>query len=96
MWYTYIIRTHNNRLYTGITTDIERRWREHCHGPKGARFFRTGKPEALCRIEAFPDRPSASRREAAIKKLKRREKDQLIASASPVELPIALQANYAD
>src|SRR5690606_33039683 len=84
---------------TGITTDIGRRWQEHCHGPKGARFFRTGKPEALCHIEEFPDRPSASRREAAIKKLKRREKDLLIATASPVELPkdllpIEPQANY--
>ncbi len=87
MWYTYIIRTHNNRLYTGITTDIHRRWREHASGRAGARFFRTGRPMQLCRLESFTDRSAASRREAAIKKLSRAEKDTLVGSASPGALP---------
>lgn len=87
MWYTYIIRTHNDRLYTGITTDIQRRWQEHTSGRSGARFFRTGRPQQLCRLEAFADRSQASQREAAIKKLSRAEKDQLLQSSSPVALP---------
>ncbi|HEY7885317.1 MAG TPA: GIY-YIG nuclease family protein [Cellvibrionaceae bacterium] len=96
MWYTYIIKSDTNQLYTGITTDIERRWQEHSEGPKGARFFRTCKPLQLCRLEAFADRSGASRREAAIKKLTRREKEQLITSVSPVDLPALPQADYAD
>ena len=87
MWYTYIIQSDTDRLYTGITTDIQRRWQEHANSPKGARFFRTCKPQNLCRLEAFPDRAQASQREASIKKLTRREKDLLIATPSPVALP---------
>lgn len=87
MWYTYIIRTDNDQLYTGITTDIHRRWREHTSGRAGARFFRTGKPAQLCRLESFADRGGASRREAAIKKLSRAEKIALVRSGSPVALP---------
>ncbi len=87
MWFTYIILSDNNRLYTGITTDIKRRWHEHTHTVKGARFFRTCKPQMLCRLECYPDRSAASRREAAIKKLKRKDKEQLIATESPCLLP---------
>lgn len=87
MWFTYIIRANNNSLYTGITTNVERRWQEHCDGPKGARFFRTCKPQQLCRIEVHSNRSSASVREAAIKKLSHAEKEQLVAEASPYPLP---------
>lgn len=93
MWYTYIISTNNNRLYTGITTDIQRRWQEHTTGRKGARFFRTCKPAQLCRLESFPDRQSASQREAAIKSLSRAEKDNLLLSPSPVALPSLTELN---
>lgn len=87
MWFIYIIRTDNNSLYTGITTNVERRWQEHCHSPKGARFFRTCKPQTLCRVESHLDRSSASKREAAIKKLSRVRKEQLVAEASPYPVP---------
>lgn len=79
-WQVYIILGDDGRFYTGITTDIERRWREHTQGPRGARYFRGRQPEQLCYLESHPDRSSASRREYAIKKLSRREKEQLIAS----------------
>ncbi len=90
MWFTYIIQTDNDRLYTGITTDILRRWQEHSEGPKGARFFRTCKPLKLRRLENHPDRSSASKREAEIKKLNRTKKEQLIATESPHPLPDSL------
>jgi len=92
MWYTYIILSDNNKLYTGITTDITRRWQEHTSGVRGARFFRTCKPVKLCRLEHFDNRAEASAREAAIKKLGRSAKEALIAGDSPVPLPALPQA----
>ncbi len=86
-WQVYIILGDDGRLYTGITTDIERRWREHTQGPKGARYFRGRRPEQLCYLESHPDRSSASRREYAIKQLNRREKERLIASAPAPKTP---------
>lgn len=86
-WQVYIILGDDGRLYTGITTDIERRWREHTQGPKGARYFRGRRPERLCYLESHPDRSSASRREYAIKQLNRREKEQLIASVAAPKTP---------
>lgn len=79
-WCVYIIEASDNRLYTGITTDMARRWRAHSTGKGGAKFFRGRKPQALCYLEQDHDRSSASKREAAIKKLSRRDKEQLIAS----------------
>lgn len=86
-WQVYIIRGDDGRLYTGITTDIERRWREHTRGPKGARYFRGRRPAQLCYLESHPDRSSASRREYAIKQLSRRAKEQLIATAPVPKTP---------
>lgn len=92
MWYTYIILSDTNKLYTGITTDINRRWQEHSSGVRGARFFRTCKPAKLCRLELFTNRADASAREAAIKKLTRTAKNALIATGSPEPLPALAQA----
>jgi len=90
-WYLYIIRGDDNRLYTGITTDVARRWNEHTRGPKGARYFRGRRPEQLCLVEPHPDRASASRREWEIKQLTRAQKDRLIAAApTPDPVPDTL------
>ena len=46
-WFIYMILTSDDRLYTGITTDIIRRWKQHSGaGSGGARFFRGRKPAA--------------------------------------------------
>ena len=73
-WFVYIIRASDGRLYTGITTDVDRRFSEHSGGGKGARFFRGRRPEAVVYTEMQPDRSCALRREAEIKKLSRMEK----------------------
>ena len=80
-WYVYIIRTDDNQLYTGITTDIQRRWQEHDRGRAGARYFRGRTPKQLCLLETHPHRNSATRREIAIKRLSRAAKLQLIAGS---------------
>ncbi len=77
-WYVYIIRASDGSLYTGITTDVERRFAEHGSVLKGARFFRGRRPLKVEHIETHPDRSSAQRREAAIKKLSRDGKLELI------------------
>ena len=78
MWFVYIIEAENGHFYTGITTDIERRLQEHQSGKKGARFFHTSSVKQLVFQETHPDRSSASKREAAIKKLSRQAKIALI------------------
>lgn len=82
-WYVYMIRTKRGRLYTGITIDVSRRWREHCSGKAGAKFFRSDKPAALCLVESGLTRSSSSQREAAIKKLSPAHKQQLIRCQGP-------------
>lgn len=89
MWLVYIIRTNNGQLYTGITTDIQRRWREHTTGKGGARYFRAHKPQSLCFLEEHPDRSSASKREAAIKKLSKVEKELLVHTSTPHDVTFA-------
>lgn len=78
-WFVYIIEAENGYLYTGITTDLERRFKQHQQHRGGARFFHTSRAQRLVYHEQQPDRSSASRREAAIKKLSRKAKLKLIA-----------------
>lgn len=78
-WYVYMIRTNDGQLYTGITTDIQRRWHEHLSSNRGARYFRTRKPQVLALLEAHPNRSTASKREAAIKKMSKLNKESLVA-----------------
>ena len=77
-WYVYVILASDESLYTGITTDVERRFKEHGGSTKGARFFRGRTPVAVVYKERHADRSSASQREAQIKKLSRKNKLDLI------------------
>ena len=77
-WFVYIIEASDSSLYTGVTTDVERRFAEHCGGARQARFFRGRKPLQVVYTESQPDRSSALRRESAIKKLPRGLKLELI------------------
>ncbi|WP_233208734.1 GIY-YIG nuclease family protein [Zhongshania marina] len=82
-WWVYMVRSRSGKLYTGISTDPERRFREHCgEGGRGARFFRGDPAEAIVYREPAENRSTASQREAAIKKLRRSEKDALISVKS--------------
>lgn len=81
-WTLYIIQAANGHLYTGITTNLQRRLKQHQNHNGGARFFHTSEAEKVVYQEQHPDRSSASRREAAIKKLSRRHKLILIGNAS--------------
>ncbi len=81
-WTVYIIESEQGLLYTGITTEPERRFREHASG-KGARWFRGRVPRRFVYLEACADRATALRREAAIKRLPRAAKLALAAEGAP-------------
>jgi len=77
-WFVYIVEAENGHLYTGITTDLARRFKEHQAKQKGARFFHTSPAREMVYHEQHVDRSSASKRESAIKKLSRPAKIKLI------------------
>lgn len=77
-WKVYILHCADNTLYTGITTDIDRRIHEHNNGVKGARYTRSRRPVTLAYQEPYASRADASRREYSIKQLHRTEKLELI------------------
>ncbi len=78
-WSVYIIEADDSSYYTGITTDVERRFAEHSDGPLGAKFFNGRTPVKVVYQEAGHTRSSASKREAEIKKLTRLQKRAFIA-----------------
>ena len=79
MYYVYIIQCHDTSLYTGITTDLDRRIKQH-NGelPGGAKYTSARQPVTLVYQENFPDRSSATKEEMRIKKLTRKEKELFI------------------
>lgn len=79
MYYTYILRCEDNSLYTGITTDINRRLEEHkSQSEKSAKYTRTHKATKLEIAWTSDNRILASKLEYHIKKLPKRQKEQLI------------------
>ena len=76
-WYVYMLRCGDGSLYTGCTDDVDRRLAVHQSG-KGAKYTRSRLPVTLAYQEEQPDRSAALRREAAIKRLSRAKKLELI------------------
>lgn len=78
-WYVYMVRTARGALYTGITTDVERRFAEHQAGsPKGARSLRGKGPLELVFSAEVSDRGVASRLEWQLKQWPRTRKEALV------------------
>lgn len=75
--YIYILQTKNNQLYTGYTTNIERRFKEHQSGI-GAKFTKAFGAKELLYHEEFKTKSEALKREWEIKKMSRKQKWQLI------------------
>ncbi|MGA7966303.1 MAG: GIY-YIG nuclease family protein [Gammaproteobacteria bacterium] len=74
LWFVYMLECRGGRLYTGITTDIERRMTEHRGGRRGARFTRAHPPGKLCAVARVTTRSEALKLEAALKRLRRPQK----------------------
>ena len=77
-WWVYILECRDGTLYTGCTDDVSRRLAAHNAG-RGAKYTRSRTPVTLRYREEQPDRSAALRREAAIKRLTRTEKQTLLA-----------------
>jgi putative endonuclease len=78
-WVVYILRCADNSLYTGITTDINKRLDQHNGvSEKGAKYTHGRRPVTLVYQEASTSRSTASKRECVIKSLKKPQKEQLI------------------
>ena len=78
LYYVYMLRCWDGSLYTGSTDCVERRLAAHSQG-RGAKYTRSRLPVELVYQESCPDKSAALRREAAIKRLSRREKLKLLA-----------------
>lgn len=76
-WSLYLIRCSSGQLYTGITTDVDRRFAEHQQG-KGAKFLRGKGPLELVFAALIGDRSDALKMEIRVKKLRRSKKELLI------------------
>jgi len=78
-WYVYILQCSDNTLYTGITVDLDRRVQEHNQDNKlGARYTRARRPVSLVYQESCSSRSAAAKREAAIRKMSRDKKQEMI------------------
>lgn len=82
-WSVYIILCSDNSLYTGISTDVKRRFYQHQVG-KGAKYFRSRQPIKFVFLETGHCHSSAAQLEMQIKKMKRSDKAKLISAHHPV------------
>jgi putative endonuclease len=78
MYFVYLLACADESIYTGITTDVKRRLKEHQEGKLGARYTRAKRAKGILYEEQHPNRSSASKREAQIKGWSRAKKLALI------------------
>jgi len=76
-WFIYLIRCQNGHLYTGISTDVARRFTEHQRG-KGAKYLRGKGPLELVYQQKIGTRSAALKAEATVKKMPKKDKENMI------------------
>ncbi|WP_299013432.1 GIY-YIG nuclease family protein [uncultured Photobacterium sp.] len=77
-WWVYLIRTASDHLYCGVTTDVERRFREHQNSKKGAKFLKGKGPLVLAWSELVGDKKKAMQLEYRIKRLSKAKKESIV------------------
>lgn len=83
-WFVYILHCSDNTLYTGVTTDLDRRLQQHNHGSQGAKYTRARRPVKLVYQEQAVDRSAAQQREYHIRRMTAAQKRDLIRRANPL------------
>ncbi len=78
IWSIYLIRCNNGSLYTGITTDVTRRFIEHSSSPKGSKYLRGKEPLELVFQQSIGSRSEASILESEVKKMVRSDKEKIL------------------
>ena len=81
-WYVYLLRCKNGTLYTGITSNLRRRFQEHKEG-RGGKYTRLFQPGKLVHYESYPKKEEALKREKQIKGWRREKKENLIKYGNP-------------
>ena len=77
-WYLYMIRVRGDSLYTGIATDVERRFAEHeAGGKKGSKYLRARRPLKLVFQQKIGNHSQALKMECAVKNLSKPVKEQV-------------------
>ena len=74
MWHVYILKCADRTFYTGITTDVKRRVKEHNSSGSGAKYTRGRRPVKLVYCRRMKSHTSAAREEYRIKKMTKKEK----------------------
>jgi len=77
-YFVYIVQCSDETYYTGIAKELERRIDEHNSSDKGAKYTKARRPVKLVYHDRCADRSAASKREYAIKKMSRKNKEKLI------------------
>ncbi len=83
-FFLYILKCKGGYFYTGIAKDVQKRFKQHRLG-RGARYTKYNKPLSVLYVEAHPDRGSATKREAEIKKWPKAKKVMLVKSKAKVK-----------
>lgn len=81
-WFLYVLECAGDRLYAGITVDIDARFAAHASG-RGAKFTKGFPPRRVLFQAEFPDRATASRAESDFKKLSTAEKRRFVKTHTP-------------
>lgn len=77
-YFVYLLQCADGTFYTGVTTDVDRRVKEHNNSPKGAAYTKARRPVTLAYVEEWEGRSQAQIREAEIKNLTRAQKQELM------------------
>ncbi len=77
IWWLYVLACRDGTLYTGVTTDVARRFKQHVAG-KASRYTRSRLPVTLIHQERCADRSSALKKEHALKSLPRAQKEEYL------------------
>lgn len=78
IWYLYVVRCADGSLYTGVTTDLNRRLHEHNFTKRGAKYTRSRRPVKMMWSKKYQDRSSAQSAEYNFKKLLHKQKLEII------------------
>jgi putative endonuclease len=77
-WFLYVLKCNDGTLYTGVTTNIDRRLNEHNTSSKGAKYTKVRRPVKLVYWTEYQDRSSAQKAEYKFKQLTREQKEKVI------------------
>ena len=77
-WFLYVVKCSDNSYYTGVTTNIRRRLREHNNSDRGAKYTKTRRPVELVYSVAYDDRSAAQKAEYKFKQLTKPQKESII------------------